>query len=69
MKPFNSVNVDSKASLDEVSQRIRGAMRERGRKRESEGGDTEESFDMVSDGQMTPGSEDGDFEIENKKVR
>ena len=69
MKPFSSVNVDSKASLDEVSQRIRGAMRERGRKRESEGGDTEESFDMMSDGQMTPGSEDGDLEIETKKAR
>lgn len=52
MKPFSSI--DSKASLDEVSQKIRGAMRERGRKRESEGGDTESSFDMVE----AEGSED-----------
>ena len=59
MKPFSSI--DSTASLDEVSQRIRGAMRERGRKRESEGGDTESSFDMLSSGAMTPGS-DGDEE-------
>ena len=59
MKPFSSI--DSKASLDEVSQRIRGAMQERGRKRESEGEDTESSYDM-----MTPGSEG---EEEAKKDR
>lgn len=67
MKPFSSV--DSKASLDEVSQRIRGAMRERGRNRESESGDTEGSFEMLSSGQMTPGSEDGGVEMEPKKMR
>ena len=69
MKPFSGVDVDSKASLDEVSQRIRGAMRERGRKRESEGGDTEGSFEMLSSGQMTPGSDDGAVEMEPKKLR
>lgn len=40
-------SLDSKESLDEVSKRIRGAMRERGRKRESEGELTESSWDMA----------------------
>ncbi|KIV97855.1 hypothetical protein PV10_01559 [Exophiala mesophila] len=58
LRPFSSV--DNKESFDEVSKRIRGAMRERGRKRESEGIETatESSWDMASDGQMTPASED-----------
>lgn len=53
--------LDGKASFDEVSRQLRGAMRERGRKRgESEGGEshTESSWDMASDGQMTPPTED-----------
>lgn len=58
LKPFSAMT--DKASLDEVSKRIRGAMRERGRKRESEGVETgtESSWDMASDGQMTPTTED-----------
>lgn len=58
LQAFSSV--DNKESFDEVSKRIRGAMRERGRKRESEGIETatESSWDMASDGQMTPTSED-----------
>lgn len=56
MKGFSTL--DGKESFDEVSKRIRGAMRERGRKRgESEGG-TEDSWDMASDGQITPPTED-----------
>jgi hypothetical protein len=45
---------------DEVSKRIRGAMRERGRKREGEGAETEteSSYDMADDGRMTPATED-----------
>ncbi|KIW77242.1 hypothetical protein Z517_09688 [Fonsecaea pedrosoi CBS 271.37] len=45
---------------DEVSKRIRGAMRERGRKRESEGAETgtESSWDMADDERMTPTTED-----------
>ncbi|KAJ9613877.1 Glycerol-3-phosphate/dihydroxyacetone phosphate acyltransferase [Cladophialophora chaetospira] len=53
---------------DEVSKRIRGAMRERGRKRESEGAETEteSSYDMADDGRMmTPTTEDE----ETKKER
>jgi glycerol-3-phosphate O-acyltransferase / dihydroxyacetone phosphate acyltransferase len=61
MKPFSNIN--SVASLDEVSQRIRGAMRERGRKRQSEGGDTESSFDMVE----AEGSEDEAVESKKEK--
>ena len=51
---------------DEVSKRIRGAMRERGKKRESEGAETgtESSYDMADDGRMTPTTED-----EGKKER
>lgn len=40
-------SLDLKESFDEVSKRIRGAMRERGRKRESEGELTESSWDMA----------------------
>lgn len=47
---------------DEVSKRIRGAMRERGKKRESEGAEaeteTESSYDMADDGRMTPGTDE-----------
>lgn len=52
---------------DEVSKRIRGAMQERGRKRESEGAETEteSSYDMADDGRMTPTTEDE----ETKKER
>lgn len=39
--------MESPVSFDEVSKRIRGAMRERGRKRESEGDLTESSWDMA----------------------
>lgn len=59
--PFKGFStLDGKESFEEVSKRIRGAMRERGRKRESEGVETatESSWDMASDGQMTPTSED-----------
>lgn len=59
LKGFSTL--DGKESFEEVSKRIRGAMRERGRKRgESEGGETatESSWDMASDGQMTPTTED-----------
>lgn len=49
--------LESKESFDEVSKRIRGAMRERGRKRESEGEMTEGSWDMA------------DSEDESKKQR
>ncbi|KAI1613050.1 glycerol-3-phosphate acyltransferase Sct1 [Exophiala viscosa] len=57
MKPLSAVN--NKESFDEVSKRIRGAMRERGRKRESEGADTgtESSWDMASDGPATDDEE------------
>lgn len=49
LRPMSTM--DTKESLDEVSKRIRGAMRERGRKRESEGETTESSWDMAdSDG-------------------
>ena len=52
---------------DEVTKRIRGAMRERGKKRESEGAETEteSSYDMADDGRMTPTTEDD----ESKKQR
>jgi glycerol-3-phosphate O-acyltransferase / dihydroxyacetone phosphate acyltransferase len=59
--------LDSKGSLDEVSKRIRGAMRERGRRRETETTDagTESSTD---DGPtaLTPGTEESE---EAKKDR
>lgn len=45
LRPFSTMA--TKESLDEVSKRIRGAMRERGRKRESEGETTESSWDMA----------------------
>lgn len=57
LKAFSSI--DSKDSMDEVSRRIRGAMRERGRKRESEGGETESSWDMA----------DSDADEDAKKTR
>ena len=65
LRAFSSL--DNKESFDEVSKRIRGAMRERGRKRESEGIETatESSWDMASDGQVTPPTEDE----ETKKER
>jgi len=58
IKAFSALN--TKESFDEVSMRIRGAMRERGRKRESEGIETgtESSWDMASDGRITPTTED-----------
>ncbi|KAJ4524985.1 Glycerol-3-phosphate/dihydroxyacetone phosphate acyltransferase [Exophiala dermatitidis] len=58
LKPFSTLS--DNGSLDEVSKRIRGAMRERGRKRESEGVETgtESSWDMASAGQITPTTED-----------
>ncbi|EXJ82212.1 acetyltransferase [Capronia epimyces CBS 606.96] len=61
LKPLKALNDGpSVTSLDEVSKRIRGAMRERGRKRESEGVETgtESSWDMASEGQVTPPTED-----------
>lgn len=57
MKAFTSV--DSKESADEVSKRIRTAMRERGRKRESEGDLTESSWDMA----------DNDSDEDSKKTK
>ena len=60
MKGFTSL--ESREGFDQLSKRIRGAMRERGRKRESEGNETgtESSWDHVSDGQITPKTEDSD---------
>ncbi|KIW63452.1 hypothetical protein PV04_10288 [Phialophora macrospora] len=59
---LTSANTFKMTSLDhdEVSKRIRGAMRERGRKREGEGAETEteSSYDMADDGRMTPATED-----------
>lgn len=52
-------SIDSKVSMEEVSAKIRGAMRERGRKRESEGGETESNWDMA----------DSEGEEEVKKTR
>ena len=54
LRPFSAID-STKNSLEEVSQRIRGAMRERGRKRESEGETgTESSWDNVSDADEEP---------------
>ncbi|RMD44195.1 hypothetical protein DV735_g1020, partial [Chaetothyriales sp. CBS 134920] len=54
--------IDSPESVDQLSKRIRGAMRERGKKRESESVETgtESSWDMASDGQITPQTEDSE---------
>lgn len=57
LRGFSTMN--TKEGFDEVSKRIRGAMRERGRKRESEGDTTESSWDMA----------DSDAEPEGKKER
>ena len=66
LKGFTSLE-NTKDSLEEVSKRIRGAMKERGRKRESEGETgTESSWDMASSGAMTPNS---DVDDETKKKR
>ncbi|KAK5943923.1 Glycerol-3-phosphate/dihydroxyacetone phosphate acyltransferase [Knufia obscura] len=51
--------LESKEGFDEVSKRIRGAMRERGRKRESEGETTEGSWDLA----------DSEDEDESKKEK
>ncbi|ETN43246.1 uncharacterized protein HMPREF1541_02405 [Cyphellophora europaea CBS 101466] len=61
LKPFSSLD------SQDLSQRIRGAMRERGKKRESNAG-TEGSWDNVSDpdGAVTPKTEDSE---EPKKDR
>jgi glycerol-3-phosphate O-acyltransferase / dihydroxyacetone phosphate acyltransferase len=58
--------LDTQGSFDEVSKRIRGAMRERGRRRETE--NTEPSDSSWEDGQvpLTPGTEDSE---EAKKDR
>ena len=49
LKPLSALD-NTKDSLEEVSKRIRGAMKERGRKRESEAEtNTESSWDMASD--------------------
>jgi glycerol-3-phosphate O-acyltransferase / dihydroxyacetone phosphate acyltransferase len=55
----NSLRLTS-LDTDEVSKRIRGAMRERGKKRESEAAETEteSSYDMADDARMTPTTED-----------
>ncbi|KIW14217.1 hypothetical protein PV08_06998 [Exophiala spinifera] len=57
LKALSTLNTTE--SFDEVSKRIRGAMRERGRKRESEGMDTgtESSWDMASEGDEEPKKE------------
>ena len=59
--------LDVQGSFDEVSKRIRGAMRERGRRRETEHTETE-TESSADDGQMplTPGTEDSE---EPKKDR
>ena len=60
LKAFSSIN--SKASLDEVSKKIRGAMRARGeersRRRYSNGG-----TELASSGATTPDSEEGKKEV------
>ncbi len=59
LKAFSSL--DSKASLDEVSKKIRGAMQERGQERSrrySNGG-----MELVSSGATTPGSEEGKKDV------
>ena len=54
LRPLSTMD-GTKTSLEEVSKRIRGAMRERGRKRESEGETgTESSWDMASDADEEP---------------
>jgi glycerol-3-phosphate O-acyltransferase / dihydroxyacetone phosphate acyltransferase len=69
---LTSSNTFKMTSLDhdEVSKRIRGAMRERGRRRETEGAEgeteTESSYDMADDGRMTPSTTEDD---ESKKER
>lgn len=56
IKAFSSLNTQE--GFDEVSQKIRGAMRERGRKRESEAETgTESSWDMAGDDEETDGEE------------
>jgi glycerol-3-phosphate O-acyltransferase / dihydroxyacetone phosphate acyltransferase len=70
LKGFSAL--DSHGSFDEVSKRIRGAMRERGRRRETENTDhtdvTEGTESSWEDGQMplTPGTEESE---EAKKDR
>lgn len=49
--------MNSKESLDEVSKRIRGAMRERGEER-SRRRSEEGSWDMADSGAATPGNEE-----------
>ncbi len=70
--PFKGfTSLDSREGFDQLSKRIRGAMRERGRKRESEGAETgtESSCDMASDGegQMTPKTEDSGEEPKKER--
>ncbi len=55
VKGFSTMN--SKESLDEVSKRIRGAMRERGEER-SRRRSEEGSWDMADSGAATPGNEE-----------
>lgn len=58
IKAFTSL--DSQEGFDQLSKRIRGAMKERSRKRESDQ-HTEDSWDMADDEQqLTPKTEDGD---------
>ena len=69
IKGFTSL--DSSEGFDQLSKRIRGAMKERGKKRESEGAETgtESSWDTAngSDGQMTPKTEDSGEEPKKER--
>ena len=57
--PFKKFSaVGSKESLDEVSKKIRGAMRERGKERNRHG-----SWEFADSGAVTPGSEEGKKEL------
>ncbi|KAA6410991.1 MAG: glycerol-3-phosphate o-acyltransferase [Lasallia pustulata] len=59
LKAFSSV--DSKASLDEVSKKIRGAMRERGQERSRRYSNS--GMELASSGATTPESEEGKKEV------
>lgn len=59
LKALTSTNVDSKEGMEAVSEKIRGAMRERNHRRRSSGAD---GWEMGS-GATTPGSEAGRKDI------
>lgn len=63
IRPFTSI--DSKGALNEVSQKIRGAMRERGRERRRKSEERSEGWEFADSetGSGTPASEEGKKEI------